>query len=239
MKLSIETINILKNFASINKSIFIANGNVVTTINEARCLIGVATIKETLPEFALYDLNIFLGAYSYFKSPIIKFNEKNLVIIDESNDSMGSVMIWYADKEVVLTPTTIPVYPRKKIPSDVEFVLTDVLYKNLQKFYHTLQLSSSDGCNISVNYDGKNNYVTIGVSAKKEAKTSNRFESVVDLNSVAECSSFNFLFNGDYLSLLSGDYDVSISRKLISKFSHKELDLQYLITLDSDSIFED
>ena len=40
------------------------------------------------------------------------------------------------------------------------------------------------------------------------------------------------------MKILPGDYEVSISSKLISNFKHKEYDLQYWIALEKTSTYE-
>ena len=52
-----------------------------------------------------------------------------------------------------------------------------------------------------------------------------------------EDSKFNFVLNISNLKLLPGDYDVSISSKLISEFKHKELNVRYWIALEKSSTF--
>ena len=40
------------------------------------------------------------------------------------------------------------------------------------------------------------------------------------------------------MKILPGDYDVTISSKLISNFKHKDLNVQYWIALEKTSTFE-
>ena len=62
MKLSEKTLNILKNFSSINQSILVKQGNQLRTISVAKNILAEAEIKEDFPrDFAIYDLNQFLN----------------------------------------------------------------------------------------------------------------------------------------------------------------------------------
>ena len=51
-------------------------------------------------------------------------------------------------------------------------------------------------------------------------------------------STYDMYFKVENLKLFTGDYDVEISQKAISHFSHKDLDLQYWIALEPDSVFK-
>ena len=65
MKLSEKTLNILKNFSSINQSILVKQGNQLRTISVAKNILAEAEIKEDFPrDFAIYDLNQFLNGLS-------------------------------------------------------------------------------------------------------------------------------------------------------------------------------
>ena len=62
MKLSDKTHTILKNFAGINNSILVKQGNQLRTISVAKNILAEAEIEEDFPrEFAIYDLNQFLN----------------------------------------------------------------------------------------------------------------------------------------------------------------------------------
>ena len=48
---------------------------------------------------------------------------------------------------------------------------------------------------------------------------------------------FNFIIDISNLKILPGDYDVQISSKLITQFSHKELSVKYWIALEKSSTY--
>ena len=63
MKLSEETLKVLKNFAGINPSILIKPGNNISTQAIAGNIVAEADIQEEFPvEFCLYNLVQFLYA---------------------------------------------------------------------------------------------------------------------------------------------------------------------------------
>ena len=47
----------------------------------------------------------------------------------------------------------------------------------------------------------------------------------------------NFIIDISNLKILPGDYDVEISSKLITQFSHKELSVKYWIALEKTSTY--
>ena len=65
MKLSDNTVALLKNFAGINNSILVKKGNRLRTISVAKNILAEADITEEFPrDFAIYDLNQFLNGLS-------------------------------------------------------------------------------------------------------------------------------------------------------------------------------
>ena len=65
MELSEGTLQVLKNFATINSNIVIKQGNALKTISEAKNLLASASILEDIPiDFGIYDLNQFLNVLS-------------------------------------------------------------------------------------------------------------------------------------------------------------------------------
>ena len=62
MKLSENTLAILKNFSGINNSILVKSGNKLRTISVAKNILAEAEIIEEFPKnFAIYDLSKFLN----------------------------------------------------------------------------------------------------------------------------------------------------------------------------------
>ena len=67
MKLTTETISVLKNFSTINQNLMVKSGRNVSTMSAMKNIIAKATVNESFPkDFAIYDLNDFLSALSLF-----------------------------------------------------------------------------------------------------------------------------------------------------------------------------
>ena len=74
MKLSENTLNILKNFAGINNSILVKQGNRLRTISVAKNILAEAEVKEDFErDFAIYDLNQFSNGLNLHQDPELGF----------------------------------------------------------------------------------------------------------------------------------------------------------------------
>ena len=81
MKLSNETIEILKNFSSINMSVLLKPGNKIRTVSAQKTILAQATVAETFPkECAIYNLPELLSMTSMFEDPELDFQENLLKI---------------------------------------------------------------------------------------------------------------------------------------------------------------
>ena len=220
MKLSDNTLSVLKNFSTINQSILFKQGTKLRTISVMKNILAEVQLKEELPkDFGIYDLNQFLNGMGLHQSPELDFNNDGYVVIKEGK--MRS-KYFFADPQVIVTP------PEKAIelPSeDVSFTLsTDQLDKLLKAaaIYQLQDLSVIGG-------DG---VVKILVRDKKN-DTSNDFSIVVGETD----STFSFNFKVENIKILPGTYDVVVSKKLLSRFVSKNQDLTYYIALEPDSSF--
>ena len=62
MKLSGETVDVLKNFSNINQNILIKEGTQLRTMSTMKNILVKRQSKKSFPrEFGIYDLNEFLG----------------------------------------------------------------------------------------------------------------------------------------------------------------------------------
>ena len=97
MKLSNETVTVLKNFSTINQNLVIKEGSSISTMSAMKNIVAKAEVKETFPqEFAIYDLNEFLSCLSLFEKPNLDFKD-DFVMITEDSRSGRSLKYWYSD----------------------------------------------------------------------------------------------------------------------------------------------
>jgi len=222
MKLSENTITILKNFSGINQSILVKKGNVLRTISIAKNILSEAEISENFPrDFAIYDLNQFLNGLSLHQDPDLDFTENSYITIREGK---RRVKYFYADPNVIISP------PEKeiKLPSqDVCFQLETGALEKLVKAASVYQLPD-------ISAIGDAGVIRLVVRDKKN-DTSNEYSIVVGETD----EQFTFNFKVENISkIVSGAYNVIVSRKLLSQFTNTKHNLSYWIALEPDSTFE-
>ena len=135
MKLSDNALAILKNFAGINNSILVKQGNKLRTISVAKNILAEAEIKEEFPrDFAIYDLNQFLNGLSLHQDPDLDFQQDTYLSIKEGK---RRVKYFFADPNVIIAP------PEKDITlptQDVCFQMDSVTLEKLVKAAAVYQL---------------------------------------------------------------------------------------------------
>ena len=84
MKLSDNTLSLLKNFSTFNQSILFKQGSKLRTISVMKNILAEATVDEELPkDFGIYDLNQFLNGLGLHQSPELDFENDGHVVIKE------------------------------------------------------------------------------------------------------------------------------------------------------------
>ncbi len=218
MKISKETLSVLKNFASINGNILIKQGSTLSTINAAKNVLATATVTDEFPiDFGVYDLNEFLGIVSLYNEPEIEFTS-HFAKIKGGN---ASVKYFAADPSVLTIPEKTIKFPT----SDVEFQLTSSELANVLKTASVLRAPD-------ISVVGKNGELTIQVCDLKNA-TANSSEFEIGKTDVEFVANFKV----ENLRLMSLDYTVSISSKKISRFVSSDESITVYIALESTSTF--
>ena len=221
MNLCDNTLGILKNFAGINNSILVKEGNQLRTISVAKNILAEAEIDEDFPrQFGIYDLNQFLNGLSLHQDPDLDFSEESYLTIREGK---RRVKYFFADPQVIVAP------PEKEItlPSqDVCFQLDSTALDKLLKAAAVYQLPDLSAV-------GEAGVVKLVVRDKKN-DTSNEFAVVVGETD----KNFTFNFKVENIKIIPGAYDVVVSQKLLSKFTNTNFNLKYYIALEPDSTFQ-
>ena len=115
MKLSEHTVDVLKNFATINQNLVIKEGSTLTTMSAMKNIVAKAEVEESFDkEVAIYDLNEFLASISLFTNPILEFDE-GFVTIKEENNPKNSLKYFYSDPSVVTSPNKTITMPSKEV----------------------------------------------------------------------------------------------------------------------------
>ena len=220
MKLSDNSLAILKNFAGINNSILVKKGNKLRTISVAKNILAEAEIKEEFPrDFAIYDLNRFLNGLSLHQDPDLDFKEESYLSIREGK---RRVTYFFADPNVIISP------PEKEInlpTQDVCFQMDSVTLEKLVKAAAVYQLPDLSAI-------GEAGVIKLVVRDKKN-NTSDEYAIVVGETD----QEFTFNFKVENIKIIPGAYDVIVSSKLLSQFTNTQHNLKYYIALEPDSTF--
>jgi len=220
MKISTRTLDVLKNFSEINQSILIKKGKKLKTVSTLKNILAHADVEENFPQdFAIYQLNEFIGVLSTMNNPDLTFHDKYVMLSQENG---ACTKYFYADPSVVVAPEKDITMPSE----DINFTLLEKQYNDLLKMSSILQLNDIclKGCS-------KSNKMFLAVTNKKN-DTSNDYSVQVG-EGVSE--PFKMYFKTENLKMVVGDYNVHISSKGISHFENMVTKLDYWIALEPDS----
>ena len=187
MKLSEQTVNILKNFSTINQNILVKEGSQLRTMSTMKNILAEAPVTEDFPQdFGVYDLNEFLGVLTLVKGAEIEFGDSFLTV----NGGKTKVRYFYSDPSILTTPPETFNAP----DCDVTFTVSQTVLANVLKASAVMQLPDVVLSNGKI------------VATDLKNVTSNNFTE--DLDSSGD---FEFHFKADNLKMIPGDYQVSAS----------------------------
>jgi len=218
MKLSTETISVLKNFSTINANLMVKAGSSLSTMSAMKNIVAKADVAEefTTP-FAIYDLNEFLSALSLFGKPDLEFDDEFVTITEEGTSK--SLKYWFSDPSVVTTPSKEISMPS----TELTFNLSSDTLNEITKAAAVIgvpDMALSGG--------------KLMVTDKKNS-TANAYETSLDVGDVA--AEYKFWFKVENLKIMPGAYDVEVSSKKISHFTNTKLGVQYWIALEPESSY--
>ena len=212
------TIEVLKNFCSINKSIVIKPGNQIATLSINKNILAIADVEEQFDsQISIYDLGVFLGGLSLFAQPKIDTTAENYLTVSDTH-GRTKTRFFYADPDIITQP------PEKEIelPSvDVKFNLEAGVLNQLQRAASVYQLP--DLCLFSA--DG---IMQLSVTDKKN-DSSNSYSVEVGEST----NEFCYCFKVENLKLLPGTYQVSVSKHNVASF--KGDGIKYFIALEPNA----
>tara|TARA_Y100001970_G_scaffold141939_1_gene174647 strand:- start:4645 stop:5319 length:675 start_codon:yes stop_codon:yes gene_type:complete len=217
--LSSKTLNVLKNFSTINSSIVFRKGSTVRTISNAENILAKFTGEEVFPvDFAIYDLSQFLSGISLFNDPQLEFTSGDFVSI---RGGRQSAKYYFSDPEITLKSA-----PEKNVKfpgSDIEFSLSAEDLVALQKASAVYSLPDLT----FYSEEGSNDIKLI--LRDKENDTSNTYEQVITGSSNG---TYSLDLKIENIRVLPGNYSIRVSQHLISEWTNQDVDLSYYIALE-------
>ena len=220
MKFESKTIQILKNFSTINPSLMFKPGSTLATISPLKTLMARATIDETIPsKFAIYDMSKFLGVLTLFDNPTLNVGERGM----EISSNQQKVNYTFADPKLIVTPDDKEI----NMPQcEIKFrLLGDDLTKVL-KAMGVLQLPE-----LAVTGNGEEMFIE-AIDSKNPSSDTYKVQ--------VGTTTFNFkmVFKSENIKIMSGDYDVEISSKGISHFKGITVPVEYWVATEASSTFQ-
>ena len=217
--LSEQTLDVLKNFSTINSSIVFREGSTVRTISNAENILAKFTGEEVFPtDFAIYDLSQFLSGISLFNDPQLEFTSNDFVSI---RGGRTSAKYYFSDPEITL----------KSAPErNVNFPGADIQFNLSADDLLALRKASAVYGLPDLTFQSEEGLDTIKIILRdKENDTSNTYDITV-----AGCTSgtFSLDLKIDNIRVLPGDYTVKVSKSLISEWQHSTIDLTYYVALE-------
>lgn len=216
MKLSESTLEILKNYATLNQSLMFRKGSVLTTITPTKTVLAKARVVESFPsDFAIYDLNKLLSKISLYKDCDLEFKDDRVVF--KSADGRRSDYIKYSSPKVMTLP------PDKTLALD-----------NPE---HEFELSQDDlqWQRKSAGISGSQHMVFRGDGKKVYLQSTDMKDDSSDLSSTeigTTKDKFTYVIKLENWKMLDGSYAVSLAKGL-SKFVNKDKSVEYYVAVES------
>jgi hypothetical protein len=220
MKLSENTVNVLRNFATINQGLVFKSGNTLRTVSKQQNVLAKATVTESFDKnFAIYDLNRFLAVLSSMNDPDLTVGTGNVKIASGTSKTTYGL----SDETMVVSAPDNDISVQN---AEVKFTLTKDSLAQVLKLSGVLGLP-----NIAV----RGNRKKISIAA---VDVKNQDSDVFSVDVGDTDAEFQFIFVTENFKMIAGDYEVQISSKGVAHFKSKKDPLEYWIATEVGSKYE-
>ena len=223
MQMSKATIDLLKNFSTINGSILVKAGSKLETISATKNILASAEIGETFEtDFGIYDLNEFLNVATSeaFNDAEFEFQEKSVVL----RNGRSRCRYYYADPSTNISPTQSLTMPESEV--EVRIISDDL--KKIKS------MSSVLGKGDFSIFSENGSEIIMSILDKKDP-TTNNFEMAIErLDETDVYEPFSMDMKIENLKIIGGDYTVNLASKGIAHFKNDHVPVEYFIAM-SDS----
>lgn len=217
MQISNETINILKNFATINSNIVFRPGNSISTMSTGKNIFARAVVAENFTrEVPIYDLNSLLSLFTLNEKCEVEFGEDSLKITKNA----GDFEYFYADIKVVTAP---PQDKTIEVDNHFQFKLSADDVQTIQK---AIAITASPNICLT----SKLNQVVLSIQDPKNAKANN-YKKVIGPG----FEDFNLFFGVDIFKIIPDAYTVTVSKKKFLHFKHETKQIEYWLACNPAS----
>lgn len=211
-----KTIEVLKNFASINSGLIFKKGSKLRTISVMKNIFAAAEVPDEFTrEFAIYDLNEFLSTLSLFDAPDLEYKEDHILI----KSGRSRVKYFYSSPSVVVGA------PDKDLPSleeNLSFSMSKEALDELVKASSVMKLKELAISNS-------------GIKAFNKSSVGNQYNAEVEDLVVADgAPEREYILKIENIKLLPGSYSVKVTARFVEFRSTSEEGLVYFVAVESD-----
>jgi len=221
MKIHKETFDVLKNFSTINPSVYVESGSLIQTTSPYNNVFAFVEVDEFFDKpFGIYELSRFLNIVSMMPDPEFDFGDKSV----EISSGKHSVNYQYADKSMIIhkkvDPTNVTSFS-----GSLNFAMTKNDVVVLRKAAALLdmpevQFECADGKIIARAIDMDNG-------------TIDDWTTVITTTDQENSGPITFSF--DSLKLMDGDYDVCLDpNSPFGVFKTKQIPVTYAVSVRGD-----
>lgn len=219
MKLSENTVEILKNFASINMNLLLNPGNTLRTCSTTKNFFAEAVIDEKFDkQIGIYDLNKFLALLSMKSGdPDVEVEDKSFAF---KGLNKGKIRMRFSEPSILIAPSD-------KLPDveyEVQFTINHDTLKwinnvaSILKAPHILIESDGDG-DITMSAGDATGAMTDDAKITLEGESKHQFVAVFDLTN---------------LNFIPGTYGVELSSMGLIKVKNKNRKLTYWVAMSAE-----
>jgi hypothetical protein len=224
MKLSTQTIGVLKNFGTINEGIYFKKGKILKTISKNKNILAEATIVEDIPsDFGVEDLNNFLSVIGmHTDDPVFEFDGTNVII--NGNKGRSKQKYRYCQPSMIVMP------PEKALTLTDPEINFDLSAEDFSWVIKSSQVLGTP--NVVIESDGS----TINI-VSSDLKNNSSHTDALEVGK-GNGDKYKMVFLTEHLSkVLSGSYTVQISSKGLAQFQNKNVALKYWVATETGSTF--
>jgi hypothetical protein len=227
MIVSSKTIDVLRNFAEINQSLLFKQGKILKTISEQTNVMAKTTVDEEFPmDFAIYDLNKFLGVLSLFADPQLTFHDDGTSVSIQAGRDANNFVAGDQVAEYQFASKSLFEDEEKILAKEVELPTVDAEFELEAKYLQSILRAASIMSLPEIAVQGNN-----GMMQMKAVDSKAGIDSFsVNIGNTEK--DFNLLFKIENFKMMLGSYDVAISEQGIGYFKNKDIALEYWIALE-------
>lgn len=216
MQISKQTFEIMKNFTSINNSIWVNEESVLKTQSIAENIIGVYDTEEKFPEWQLYNSVPFMSLVQMLELGKVDFDFGDKAVVIKAKGARCTIVYNSTDLIPKLGDLKESASYKKYDKFNASFTLASDKVSYVQKVANILGLPDMT---VTMR-DGKGIISIID----NEDPNSNTFK--IAITGEGDCDITMMVKN---LLVIPSDYTVSVSDGILSRFQHSELPLFYIV----------